>query len=101
MSGFRFVPNAKGFSSLRNEASIQKECLMAAQAVASIAGGISGYACSCDVRPGKTRCHARATASRLDPDAAEALGEAAERLGGESKGTSTWKQTKKGRWKRR
>lgn len=101
MSGFRFVPDAKGFNDLRNEVSIQKECLTTAQAVASVAGGGLGCACSCDVRPGRTRCHARATANRPGPEAAEALGEAAERLGGEAKGTSKWKQTKKGAWKRR
>lgn len=60
--GFKFKPSRQGFIDLRNEGFIQKACLSKAKDIASTAGGFSGTAYQCDVQPGKTRCHARASA---------------------------------------
>lgn len=59
-SGSCFEPSERGFCDLRNEGFVQKPCLAKAQEVAAIAGGATGLAHECDVRPGKARCHARA-----------------------------------------
>lgn len=61
MSGVRFEPSRQGFNDFRNEEFIQAECLKVAQDVAAVAGGKCARAFSCDVRPGRTRCHARAS----------------------------------------
>ncbi len=58
--GAYFEPSERGFCDLRNEGFVQKPCLAKAQEVAAIAGGATGSAHECDVRPGKTRCHAQA-----------------------------------------
>lgn len=57
----RFVPSQRGFIDLRNEGFVQKECLGVAHQVAGIASGKCGRAFRCDVRPGRARCHARAS----------------------------------------
>lgn len=99
-SNMRFVPSKKGFNDFRNEGFVQKVCLKVAQKVAGIAGGASGKAFDCDVRPGKTRCHARARCyihGAIDKrewydgaysDIADAAASAAESVGG----TRTWKR---------
>ncbi len=101
---------------MRNEGFVQQACLKVAQNVASTASSISGCAYRCDVQPGKSRCHARASASvtkgsmggkywyeygPTESDEAAALSNAAMRLGGTSKTVRTWAQDKKGRLKKK
>lgn len=89
-----FRPSNKGFIDLRNEGFVQDACLSKAREVASIASGASGRAFSCDVRPGRSRCHARASCevpvhprdewySGAFAEAKEAAAAAAEAAGGE------------------
>lgn len=103
MSADKFVPNIKGFIELRNEDFIQSVCLKKAREVASVAGGACGRSFSCDVQPGRTRCHARASCdvggsvSKADyyqgaySDIADAAGNAAAAVGGEK----TWTRKRK------
>ena len=64
----RFVESKKGMIALCNEGFIQQACLSKAQQAASIASGATGRAISCDVQPGLTMCHARAScAVPFDP----------------------------------
>ena len=58
--GNRFVPNTKGFIEMRNSGYVQKACLEVAQRVGASAGSSCGRGFMCDVRPGRTRCHAMA-----------------------------------------
>lgn len=57
----KFVPSKSGFDDLRNEGFIQKVCLAKAKDVAAIAQRNTGKPFQCDVQPGRTRCHARAS----------------------------------------
>lgn len=61
MSNSLFKPNIKGFNDMRNMPGVQEACLEVAREIGSIASGQCGKAARCDVQPGKTRCHARAT----------------------------------------
>lgn len=90
----RFEPSQRGLKDLRNEGFIQKSCLNTAQKVAGIATGKCGRAFRCDVQPGRSRCHARASCDvPLEPrdewyggaysDVADAALDAAKALGGQ------------------
>lgn len=59
----KFVASKSGFNEFRNEGFIQSECLSVAQDIGTRASGQTGVPVSCDVQPGKTRCHARASAT--------------------------------------
>ncbi len=90
----RFVLSKQGFRDMRNEPFAQRACLDAARRVAAAASARCGAAFGCDVRPGRTRCHARASApvavpdiyKRGAPQLREALEGAALALGGELSG---------------
>lgn len=57
----KFEASQRGLVDLRNESFIQKECLSVAQSVAAMASGTCGQPFRCDVQPGRSRCHARAS----------------------------------------
>lgn len=67
MGNVKFKPDARGFAALRNSSGVQEVLLGHAQAIACRASANSyrNSAYTADVRPGKTRAHARvSTATR-------------------------------------
>lgn len=59
MASFTFKPNVSGFTTLRNSQEVQNLLLEKAKAIEVSAQSKSGGKYKTDVRPGKTRAHAR------------------------------------------
>lgn len=54
----RFKPNIYGYRAIMNSGEIQGVCLASASAMKNHADSMGSGRYSCDVRPGRVRCHA-------------------------------------------
>ena len=63
----QYVANKGALKQIANSGDVQTVCLRGAASVIPAATALSGGTYRSDVRPGKFRCHARATTVRGDP----------------------------------